>query len=90
MLAWFQKLPAALDLSVICTVLGSHSWRSDPRALPAQKRIAARLAKSFLIGTSRGEAAITVQALNGSMPVHTVGSEARLERRIWGTLSLGF
>lgn len=89
-IAWFQQWPAGFDLSVIYTALANHSWRSAPRALPAQSRIDARVAKRFMFGTSRAEAAIAVQALNGSMPVHSGGSEARFERRVWGTLTIGF
>lgn len=89
-LAWFQRLPGDFDLSVIYQSLGSLSWGVGTDALPAQRRIDARLAKHFTIGATRCEAAFAIQAANGSLPVYAAGSAARLERRIWGMLRIGF
>jgi len=89
-IAWFQQLPAGFDLAVIYATSGRLSWGRGTETLAAQRRIDARLAKRFTIGPTRGEAAIAVQAANGDLPVYAAGSAARLERRIWGTLTLGF
>lgn len=87
-IAWFQHLPSDFDFSVIYQSLGSLSWGTN--ALPAQRRIDARLAKRFAIGATRCEAAVAIQAANGSLPVYSAGSAALLERRVWGTLRIGF
>lgn len=89
-IAWFQHLPSNFDLSVIYQSLGSLSGGVGSEALPAQRRIDMRLAKGFVIGATRCEASIAIQAANGDLPVYEAGSEARLERRIWGTLRIGF
>ncbi len=89
-IAWFQQLPAAWDFTVIYQSLGSHSWGAGSDPLPAQQRLDARLAKQFALGTTRLEAALAIQAANGSLPVYAPDSEMRLERRIWGTLRIAF
>ncbi|WP_172599998.1 TonB-dependent receptor plug domain-containing protein [Sulfuricystis multivorans] len=89
-IAWFQQLPGAWDITVIYQSLGSHSWGAGSGPLPTQQRLDARLARQFAIGTTRLEAAIAIQAANGSLPVYAAGSAMQLERRLWGTLRLAF
>ncbi len=89
-IAWFQRLPYDFDLSVIHQSTGSMSWGKQAEALPRQRRLDLRLAKLFRVGRTRAEAAITVQALNGSMPAYQAGTSHIFERRAFGTLRIEF
>ncbi len=85
-LAWFQKLPQGFDFAAIFQALGSLSWQKRADALPGRQRLDLRLAKRFLLGGTRGEAALAVQAANGSQPAYQGDTGFVLERRAFATL----
>jgi iron complex outermembrane receptor protein len=89
-IAWFQKLPYDFDLSVIHHSTGSMSWSKAEEALPNLRRLDLRLAKFFKVGSTRAEASVTVQALNGNMPAYQGGIGYIFERRAFGSLRLEF
>ncbi|MDP2170786.1 MAG: TonB-dependent receptor [Rhodocyclaceae bacterium] len=89
-IAWFQKLPYDLDLSVIHHTMGAMTWNKKSDELPSRRRIDVRLAKPFRIGSTRAEAAVTVQAANGSLPEYQTGSNLTFDRRAYGTLRFEF
>lgn len=89
-IAWFQKLPYDYSLSVIHHSIGALSWNEMKDTLPSRRRIDLRLAKLFHIGNVRAEAAVAVQAANGSYLEYQMGSNFTFERRAFGTLRLEF
>ncbi|MDP1652788.1 MAG: TonB-dependent receptor [Rhodocyclaceae bacterium] len=89
-IAWFQKLPYDFGLSVIHHSSGAMSWNKASDTLPSRKRVDVRLAKPFRIGSTRVEAALAVQAANGSYPEYQTGNNFVFERRAYGTLRLEF
>ena len=89
-IALFQKLPLNLDLSLMFHTMGAMTWRNEDEQLPSRHRVDVRLAKSFLIGSTRAEVAFAVQAANGSSPEFLPSGNFKLERRAYGTLRLEF
>jgi iron complex outermembrane receptor protein len=89
-LALFQRLPAGLDLSVMFHSLGAMNWRGTNEQLPNLHRTDIRLAYPFRIGSTRAEAAVVVQAANGSYPEFLPSENFKFERRAFGTLRLEF
>jgi iron complex outermembrane receptor protein len=90
-IALFQKLPGGLDFSVMFHTLGSMTWgNGDSGQLPNRRRIDARLAYPFLVGSTRVEAAMTVQAANGNYPDSLMKYGYEFERRAFGTLRIEF
>ncbi len=89
-IAWFQKLPDDFDFSVIHHWIGAMSWNKAADTLPSRRRLDLRLAKPFRIGSTRAEAAVTVQAANGSYLEYQAGSNFTFERRAYGTLRFAF
>lgn len=88
--ALFQKLPAGFDLSLMFHTLGAMTWRDSGEQLPSQHRTDIRLAYPFRIGSTRAEAAVVVQAANGSRPEFLPSENFKFERRAFGTLRLEF
>ena len=64
-LAWWQALPGARDLALIWYERGSMTWQGSVHQIPGLSRVDLRLAQHWRIGSSKAEAALTVQALNG-------------------------
>lgn len=64
-LAWFQALPGGRDLALIWYERGGMTWHGASQRIPDLTRIDLRLAQRWRIGSSKAEAAFTVQALNG-------------------------
>ncbi len=90
-IAWFQKLPHDLDFSLIFHSLGSMTWGNGGEGqLPNRRRVDARLALPFRIGSTKAEAAMTVQALDGSYPEYLLLKGYTFERRAFGTLRIEF
>jgi iron complex outermembrane receptor protein len=90
-LALFQKLPANLDLSLMYHSMGAMNWGSNPKdALPNRRRVDARLAMPFRVGSTRAEAAFAVQAASGNYPEYFVRQGMKVERRAYGTLRIEF
>jgi len=88
--AWFQKLPHDIDFSLIHQSIGAMTWNKASDQLPSRRQLDARLAKRFRIGGSRAEAALAVQAANGTLPAYQSGTGFTLERRAYGTLRIEF
>ncbi|MEW6163896.1 MAG: TonB-dependent receptor [Pseudomonadota bacterium] len=93
MLAIFQRLPNDVELTLIYSSTSEMTWRDEFRKLKPVGRTDLRVAYPFRVGTTRMEAALTVQALNGDH----VASYPDLshpqflqERRAYGTLRLEF
>jgi len=89
-IAWFQKLPHDFDFSLIHQSLGAMTWNKAEDRLPSRRQLDMRLAKQFRIGSSRAEAALAVQAANGSLPAYQTGTGFMLERRAFATLRFEF
>ncbi|MDP3030487.1 MAG: TonB-dependent receptor [Rhodocyclaceae bacterium] len=91
-IALFQKLPRDFDLSVIFHATGAMSWANYEAKdiLPAMHRVDLRLAYPFRIGSTRAEAAVTVQAANGSYPEYRPKPDYLFDRRAYGTLRFEF
>lgn len=89
-IALFQKLPGNLDLSLMFHAMGAMTWRNEETRLPSRHRLDLRLAHPFRIGSTRAEAAVTVQAANGSYPEFLPSANFMSERRAFGTLRLEF
>ncbi len=91
-LALFQKLPSDWDISLIYTSTASLFWvrQSDPT--PAFSQTDIRLARSFRIGATRAEAALTVRAVDGAHVefVETGYPAMVMDRRAVATLRLDF
>jgi iron complex outermembrane receptor protein len=89
-LALLQKLPHDFDLSVMWHATGAMSYGQNIASdiLPAMQRIDLRLAYPFRVGSTRAEAAVTVQAANGSHPEYRPAFI--FDRRAYGTLRFTF
>lgn len=83
-LAWFQKLPDDMQLSVLYHDIGSMTWIRVSDTLKAQRRLDLRLAKNLRLGDLRSEIALTVQAANGRHEEFT--PDQFFERRAFLTL----
>jgi len=88
--ALFEKLSHALDLSVMFHVMEAMTWRNQTASLPERRRLDVRLAHPFRVGSTRAEAAVTIQAANGSYPEFLPAAGFQVERRAFGTLRLEF
>ncbi|MCX8086753.1 MAG: TonB-dependent receptor [Rhodocyclaceae bacterium] len=64
-IAWFQRLPQELELSLIYTALGRHYWVRPADMIPAWQQTDLRLARKFRLGATRAEAALFVRAIDG-------------------------
>ncbi|GAB1394360.1 TonB-dependent receptor [Rhodocyclaceae bacterium] len=89
-LALFQKLPANLDLSVMFHAVGAVTWRGDEDIMPSTHRLDLRLAYPFRMGSTRAEAALTVQAANGDVPEFQATESFLFKRRAFASLHLAF
>jgi len=87
-LAWFQKLPGDLDFSLISHASTPYSWQGINNVLDTPRQLDARLAWGLRIGATRGEAAFTVQAINGGHQEYL--RAYRFDRRAFATLRLDF
>jgi iron complex outermembrane receptor protein len=87
-LAWFQRLGADVELSVIHERLGRMTWRDGRDWLPVSNRTDVRLARTFRLANSKAEAALTVQSLEGSQDAFLVSRGFELSRRVFVTLKL--
>ncbi|MDO8959287.1 MAG: TonB-dependent receptor [Rhodocyclaceae bacterium] len=89
-LALFQKLPHDFDLSVMWHATGAMSYARNIASdiLPAMQRVDLRLAYPFRVGSTRAEAAVTVQAADGSHPEYR--PFYLFDRRAYGTLRFTF
>jgi iron complex outermembrane receptor protein len=88
--ALFQKLPGNLDLSLMIHSSDAMTWRNQAARLPERHRLDVRLAHPFRVGGTRAEAAVTIQAANGSYPEFLPAADFRVERRAFATLRFEF
>jgi len=89
-LALFQKLPLNLDLTVMLSSIGAMTWGGQADSLPSRRRIDARLAMPFRVGSAKAEAAFAVQAASGRYPEYFSSQNLVVERRAFGTLRFEF
>lgn len=89
-LALFQKLPHGLDLSLMLHTMGAMTWGGDSDALPSRRRIDMRLAWPFRIGSTKAEAAVVAQAVNGGYPEYFASKAFTVERRAYASLRFEF
>ncbi len=88
--AWLQQLPQNWDLSLLFYGRTGMTWRTQAARLPGTERVDIRLAKQFRLGATRGEAALTVQALGGDETEFTSLVRSVFSRRAFATLKLEF
>lgn len=90
-LAWFQRLPREMELTVMLHGVDSMSFRSPFNdVLDPLERIDIRLAWPFRIGSTRAELAVVSQAANGGHPVYLPTRQFEFDRTTFGTLRLEF
>lgn len=82
----FQRLPGDWQLSVIHERLGGMTFRDNRDWMPFSHRTDVRLAYPFRIGTSKAEAAFTVQSVEGDRPFFLVRRNFELARKSFLTL----
>jgi len=83
-----QRLPADFDLSATYSTAGQMTWIRRRDMLPASHQLDLRLAKRFHVGATRGEAAITAQAVDASYADYL--PDRIFERRVFATVRLDF
>jgi iron complex outermembrane receptor protein len=64
-LAWFQKLPAGFDFSLIHYAVGEYFYVRNSDRIPAYSQTDLHLARQFRIGATRAELALMVRAAGG-------------------------
>lgn len=87
-LVLFQKLPYAMDLTLAYHARSALSWGSAEQMLPPAERFDLRLAHSFTVGATRGEAALAIQSANGAQREYLVRHAFFSARRAFLTLRL--
>ncbi len=88
LLAWFQRLPGQVQLSVIHERQGSMTWRDYRDWMSFSRRTDVRLAYPFRIGAAKAEAAFTVQSLEGDRPFFLIRRHFELARKSFFTLRM--
>lgn len=89
-IGWFQKLPHQWDLTVLLFARDGMAWRRESNGVGSTTRVDLRLARQFTLGSSRAEAAVVWQALNGDQDELDVGRERIFKPRVFATLRLEF
>jgi iron complex outermembrane receptor protein len=87
-LALFQSLPGDVDLTLVYSRLTPMTWNAPSDLLPTQHRTDVRLARRFSIGSTRMEAALTAQGVDGAYQQFYPGR--LFERRTFATLRLDY
>jgi len=87
-LAWFQKLPGNFDFTAISTASTPFKWAAGGDLINTPRRLDIRLGMPFALGATRGEASVTVQAINGGHQIYKL--DQRFDRRAFATLRLDF
>lgn len=87
-LTLIQQLARGVDLSLISHATTPYSWSGTNNVLDTPRQLDARLAWGFAMGANRGEASVTVQAVNGGHQEYVRAN--RFERRALATLRLDF
>ncbi|MDK9701498.1 MAG: TonB-dependent receptor [Sulfuritalea sp.] len=87
-LAWFQSLPRGFEFTAISTASTPFKWAGGGDLINTPRRLDVRLGMPFALGATRGEASVTVQAINGGHQIYKLTQ--RFERRAFATLRLEF
>jgi hypothetical protein len=87
-LTWFQKLAGNVDFTAISTASTPFKWASGGQLINTPRRLDVRLGMPFALGATRGEASVTVQAINGGQQIYK--RDQRFDRRAFATLRLDF
>ncbi len=87
-LTFIQQLARGVDLSLISHSTTPYSWAGSNNVLDTPRQLDARLGWAFAVGTTRGEASLSVQALNGGHQEYVRAN--RFTRRSFATLRLDF
>lgn len=90
-LALFQRFAGGIEFSALLHAVDTMSHRhpvADVTTL--NKRLDLRIAYPFRVGSSRVEAAVTVQAANGAYPLFLPSNGFAFDRRAYGTLRFEF
>jgi iron complex outermembrane receptor protein len=85
---WLQRLPGEMEFSAISTATTPFKWAGGGDLINTPRRLDVRLGKPFTLGATRGEASVTVQAINGGYQVYKLNQ--RFDRRAFATLRLDF
>lgn len=89
-LALMQRFSGGTDLSLILSAMDTMSWRGYSDRLQPTERLDIRLGHRFKLGATHAEAAITVQAANGSQQAHLPRKQFEFDRHIFASLKLDF
>ena len=87
-LTFLQKLPGEFEVSAIATEATPYQWAGGGDLINATRRLDVRLGRPFAVGATRGEASVTVQAINGGLQEFKLNQ--RFDRRALATLRLDF
>ncbi|OHC67274.1 MAG: hypothetical protein A3H93_14810 [Rhodocyclales bacterium RIFCSPLOWO2_02_FULL_63_24] len=87
-LTWLQQLPGDMEFSAISTATTPFKWAGGGQLINTPRRLDVRLARRFAVGATRGEASVTVQAINGGHQIYKMNQ--RFDRRAFATLRLDF
>lgn len=87
-IAWFQRLPAQLQLTVIYQQMGGMTWRDNRDWLAPTRRTDVRLAYPFRMGGTKAEVSFTVQSAEGDRPFFLPSKGFELGRRSFVNLRL--
>lgn len=87
-LTWLQRLPGGLEFSAISTASTPFKWAGGGDLINTPRRLDIRLGKPFAVGATRGEASVTVQAVNGGEQIYKLTQ--RFDRRAFASLRLDF
>lgn len=86
--AWFQDISRDVNFSLISHATTPYSWQGTNEVLDTPRQLDARLAWTFNVGATRGEMAVTVQAINGGHQEYL--RAYRFNRRAFANLRLDF
>lgn len=89
-IGWFQKLPHQWDLTVLLFARDGMAWRRESNGVGSSTRVDMRLARQFMLGSSRAEAAVVWQALNGDQDELDIGRERIFKPRLFATFRVEF
>ena len=87
-LTWMQRLPGGLEFTAISTSSTPFKWAGGGEVISTPRQLDVRLGKPFAVGATRGEASVTVQAIDGGHQIYKINQ--RFERRAFATLRLDF
>lgn len=85
-LTFLQQLARGVDFSLVSHATTPYSWSGTNNVLDTPRQLDARLGWIFTVGSTRAEASVTVQALNGGHQEYVRAN--RFERRAFATLRL--